>query len=261
LSGVARHDDAVVLGTGLADAAGALGEPTACFPFSRIPGFPAEVSAGQRAEAWSVPVGERRMLVLRGRPHLYEGWNAEDVAHPVRSAAMAGCRTVVITNAAGGIREGLVQGDLVLISDHLNLTALSPLGGSRSSEAERETVSPSPFVDLTDAWSPRLRATSREVAAPALEEGVYAQLPGPHFETPAEIRMLRAMGADLVGMSSVLEAIAARHLGVEVLGISVVTNVAAGLGDGAVHPTSVAAVAHESAVAVGTLVREVLLRS
>ena len=133
----------------------------------------------------------------------------------MRTAAAAGCRTVVLTNAAGGIREGMRVGEPVLISDHLNLTGRSPLHGPR-------------FTDLTDLYSPRLRALAREID-PTLTEGVYAGLPGPHFETPAEIRMLRVLGADLVGMSTVLEAIAARAEGVEVFGLSLVTNLAAGL--------------------------------
>ena len=151
---------------------------------------------------------------MLGRTHLYEGRGVDAVAHGVRTAAAAGCRTVVLTNAAGGLARGHGVGEPVLISDHLNLTGRSPLRGPR-------------FVDLTDLYSPRLRALAREID-PTLAEGVYAGLPGPHFETPAEIRMLRMLGADLVGMSTVLEAIAARAEGVEVFGLSLVTNLAAG---------------------------------
>ncbi len=160
-------------------------------------------------------MGGRRALVLLGRTHLYEGHGPVPVAHGVRTAAAAGCSTVVLTNAAGGIRDGMRVGDPVLISDHLNLTGTSPLHGAR-------------FTDLTDLYSSRLRGLAREID-PSLSEGVYAGLPGPHFETPAEIRMLRGLGADLVGMSTVLEAIAARAEGVEVFGLSLVTNLAAGL--------------------------------
>src|SRR5208282_1756857 len=153
--------------------------------------------------------------------HLYEGLPPAIVVHGVRTAVSAGARVVVLTNAAGGIRSGLTVGEPVLISDHLNLTGKSPLTGPAPSVGQR-------FVDLTDLYSARLRALAR-AADPALAEGVYAALPGPHYETPAEIRMLRALGADLVGMSTALEAIAARHLGAEVLAISLVTNLAAGL--------------------------------
>ena len=153
-------------------------------------------------------------MVLLGRTHLYEGRGVDAVVHGVRTAAAAGCRTVVLTNAAGGVREGLPVGQPVLVSDHLNLTARSPLVGAR-------------FVDLVDLYSARLRGLVRGVD-PTLEEGVYAALPGPHYETAAEIRMLRTLGADLVGMSTALEAIAARAEGLEVLGVSLVTNLAAG---------------------------------
>ena len=182
---------------------------------AELPGFLAPTVAGHGGTIRSVPVGGRRALVLLGRTHLYEGHGPGPVAHGVRTAAAAGCSTVVLTNAAGGIRDGMRVGEPVLISDHLNLTGSSPLHGAR-------------FTDLTDLYSSRLRALAREID-PSLSEGVYAGLPGPHFETPAEIRMLRGLGADLVGMSTVLEAIAARAEGVEVFGLSLVTNLAAGM--------------------------------
>ena len=162
-----------------------------------------------------MPIGEHRVLVLVGRVHAYEGHDLRHVVHPVRTACAAGARIVVLTNAAGGLRPDMPVGQPVLISDHLNLTARSPLVGAQ-------------FVDLTDAYAPRLRRLARE-ADPQLTEGVYAGLPGPHYETPAEIRMLRVLGADLVGMSTVHETIAARAAGAEVLGISLVTNLAAGI--------------------------------
>ena len=192
------------------------------------------------------------MLAFLGRLHLYEGYSAVEVAHPVRTAVAAGCRTIVITNAAGALRPGLLPGDLVLIADHLNLTGVSPL----VSHPTRGGL-PSPFVDLVDAWSPRLRALAKDVAGP-LPEGVYAQVPGPHFETPAEIRMLRTMGADLVGMSSALEAIAARQLGADVLGLSVVTNLAAGLADDGVSPASIIGQGERRAAEVGAIIRKVV---
>ena len=161
-----------------------------------------------------------------GRVHLYEGHAPATVVHGVRTAVAAGCQVVVLTNAAGGIREGYQVGQPVLIRDHLNLTGRSPLGGPPPPEGY-----PSRFTDLTDLYSARLRtlAAGGAGAGEGLAEGVYAALPGPHYETPAEIRMLRTLGADLVGMSTVLEAIAARHLGAEVLAISLVSNLAAGL--------------------------------
>ncbi len=177
--------------------------------------------AGHTPTVRSVSAGPLRVLVFLGRVHLYEGLPPATVVHGVRTAISAGARVVVLTNAAGGIRSGLTVGEPVLISDHLNLTGKSPLTGPAPSVGQR-------FVDLTDLYSPRLRALAREADA-SLAEGVYAMLPGPHYETPAEITMLGRLGADLVGMSTGLEAIAARQLGAEVLGISLVTNLAAGL--------------------------------
>jgi len=251
-----HHDVAIVLGSGLADAAPALGEPRSRIGFCELPGFPAVVAPGQRPELRSVAVGDLSALVFLGRMHLYEGRTPAEVAHPVRTALATGCSTVVITNAAGGIREGFAPGGFVLISDHLNLTGRSPLTGLSKGQGGR-----TPFVDLTDAWSHRLREVARKVDR-SLEEGVYAQLGGPHFETPAEIRMLRTLGADLVGMSSVIELIAARHLGADVLGVSVVTNLAAGMvvEDGAVSAGSIVEVAQSQAGRLGGLIREVLQR-
>jgi purine-nucleoside phosphorylase len=254
LTGTARHDVAVILGTGLTTAAEALGEPRARLAFAQLPGFSQSTNAAQRPEVWSVAIGDHPVLVFLGRPHLYEGRTPAEVAHPVRTAVAAGCHTLVITNASGGLRPGLAPGDLVLISDHLNLTGASPLTGLPAGRDD-----PSAFVDLTDAWSVRLRELALKVDG-SLAEGVYAQLRGPHFETPAEIRMLRGLGADLVGMSSVLEAIAARHLGTEVLGLSVVTNLAAGMAPGSVSPTSLVELARSRAPTLGGIVREVVTR-
>ena len=168
------------------------------------------------------------------------------VVHPVRSACAAGVRTVILTNAAGGLRPDFVVGQSVLISDHLNLTARSPLVGPQ-------------FVDLVDAYSPRLRALAREVD-PDLAEGVYACLPGPHYETPAEIRMLRTLGADLVGMSTVHEAIAARAVGAEVLAVSLVTNAAAGMTGQPLNHEEVLAAGRQSATRTGSLLASVIAR-
>jgi purine-nucleoside phosphorylase len=209
------HDVAVVMGSGWAPAADAFGTTLAGVAIGELPGFAAPTVAGHGGEIRSVQVGPHRVLLFLGRTHLYEGRGVEPVVHGVRTAAATGVRTVVLTNAAGGLRPDHRVGQPVLISDHLNLTARSPLVGAT-------------FVDLTDLYSARLRALAREID-PSLTEGVYAALPGPHFETPAEIRMLTTLGADLVGMSTALEAIAARAAGVEVLGLSMVTNAAAGI--------------------------------
>jgi purine-nucleoside phosphorylase len=210
-----KHDVAVVMGSGWAPAADAFGDVEAAVAIGDLPGFAAPTAVGHGGEIRSVRVGERRVLLFLGRTHLYEGRGVEPVVHGVRTAAAAGVRTVVLTNAAGGLAPEHRIGQPVLISDHLNLTARSPLVGAT-------------FVDLTDLYSARLRRLARQID-PALAEGVYAALPGPHYETPAEIRMLRTLGADLVGMSTALEAIAARAEGVEVLGLSMVTNAAAGI--------------------------------
>ena len=209
------HDVAVVMGSGWAPAADAFGTAEAAVAVAGLPGFAAPTAVGHGGEVRSVRVGERRVLLFLGRTHLYEGRGVEPVVHGVRTAAAAGARTIVLTNAAGGLAPDHRVGQAVLISDHLNLTARSPLVGAT-------------FVDLTDLYSERLRRLAREID-PSLAEGVYAQLPGPHYETPAEIRMLRTLGADLVGMSTALEAIAARAAGAEVLGLSMVTNAAAGI--------------------------------
>jgi purine-nucleoside phosphorylase len=243
-TGVEHHDVAVVLGSGWRPAADLLGPADHELPMAEVPGFPVPAVAGHGGTLRSVAVGERRALVLLGRTHLYEGHGIAPVVHGVRTAAAAGCRTVVLTNAAGGIREGLRVGEPVLIADHLNLLAASPLVGPR-------------FTDLTDLYSPRLRALAREID-PSLTEGVYAGLPGPHFETPAEIRMLRGLGADLVGMSTVLEAIAARAEGVEVFGLSLVTNLAAGMTGQPLDHEEVLAAGRASAERMGGLLRDLV---
>jgi purine-nucleoside phosphorylase len=245
-TGVAEHDVAIVLGSGWAPAADALGAPTAVVPMAELPGFTPPTAAGHGGRVLSVPVGGHRVLVLVGRIHAYEGHELRHVVHPVRAACAAGTRTVVLTNAAGGLRADFEVGQPVLISDHLNLTARSPLVGAQ-------------FVDLVDAYAPRLRALAREID-PALAEGVYAGLPGPHYETPAEIRMLRTLGADLVGMSTVHETIAARAAGAQVLGVSLVTNLAAGMTGKPLSHDEVLAVGRQSATAMGSLLAGVIAR-
>jgi purine-nucleoside phosphorylase len=209
------HDVAVVMGSGWAPAADAFGAAAGSVAIGELPGFAAPTAVGHGGEVRSVEAGGRRVLLFLGRTHLYEGRGVEPVVHGVRTAAAAGVKTVVLTNAAGGLAPEHRVGQAVVIADHLNLTARSPLVGAN-------------FVDLTDLYSARLRKLATELD-PSLTEGVYAALPGPHYETPAEIRMLRTLGADLVGMSTALEAIAARAAGLEVFGLSMVTNAAAGI--------------------------------
>jgi len=252
LTGRDSHDTAVVLGSGWAPAADALGPADAVVPLAELGGFPEPTVPGHVPAVRSVTAGSRRVLVFLGRTHLYEGHEPATVVHGVRTAIAAGCRIVVLTNAAGGIRRGLRPGQPVLISDHINLTGRSPLAGPPPPDGY-----PPRFTDLSQAYSPRLRAIARE-ADPSLEDGVYAALVGPHYETPAEIAMLSAAGADLVGMSTALEAIAARHLGAEVLGVSLVTNLAAGISDQPLDHGEVVATGQHAALRMGTLLAEIL---
>jgi purine-nucleoside phosphorylase len=245
-TGVDRHDVAVILGSGWAPAAAELGDPVAVVPMAELPGFTPPTAAGHGGQVLSLHVGEHRVLVFVGRIHAYEGHELRHVVHPVRAASAAGVGTVVLTNAAGGVREDYSVGQPVLISDHLNLTARSPLVGAQ-------------FVDLTDAYSPRLRTLAREID-PSLSEGVYAGLPGPHYETPAEIRMLRALGADLVGMSTVHETIAARAAGAQVLAVSLVTNLAAGMTGKPLSHQEVLEAGRRSATRMGALLGAVIAR-
>ena len=239
-----RHDVAVVLGSGWAPAAAAIGEPTAQLPMTEIPGFGTPSAQGHAGTVQSIVIGSTRVLVFLGRIHAYEGHPLARVVHPVRTAAAAGAKTVVLTNAAGGIRPGMRVGQPVLISDQLNLTGRSPLDGAH-------------FVNMVDAYSPVLRDAARSVD-PDLVEGVYAGLPGPQYETPAEIRMLGVLGADLVGMSTVHETIAARAAGLDVLGLSLVTNLAAGITGEALDHAEVLAVGRDSAERMGMLLRSVI---
>ncbi|MDQ6687368.1 MAG: purine-nucleoside phosphorylase [Actinomycetota bacterium] len=215
LTGIEQYDVALVLGSGWLPAVDALGETVAEVSSHEIPGFAPPAVAGHAGKIRAVRAGKRSLLVFLGRTHLYEGLGTRPVVHGVRTAAAAGCHTVVLTNGCGGLNEAWSPGTPVLIRDHINLTATSPVEGAS-------------FVDLTDLYSQRLRALCREVDD-SLEEGVYVQFRGPHYETPAEIGMVRTIGGDLVGMSTAVEAIAAREAGMEVLGISLVTNLAAGI--------------------------------
>lgn len=243
-AGVDSHDIALVLGSGWGQAADLIGETICELPAAEVPGFHSPVVAGHGGTLRSVRVGDTGAvaLVLGARTHFYEDRGVRAVAHGVRTAAAAGCSTLVLTNGCGGLDPDWAPGTPVLISDHLNLTAASPLEGAT-------------FVDLTDLYSARLRGVAREIA-PSLDEGVYAQFRGPHYETPAEVRMARIMGADLVGMSTALEAIAAREAGLEILGISLVTNLAAGVSD---EPLSHAEVI-EAGQAAGPRISDLLAR-
>ena len=243
---------AVVLGSGLSDLAEDLvGGET--IPFDRIEGMPASGVAGHRGALFAGEVGSTPTLVFAGRAHLYEGHDPQLVTYPVRAAIGAGCSIVVLTNAAGGIRPGLEIGAPCLISDHLNLTGTTPLFGPND-----DTVGPR-FLDLSEVYSERLRTLAHEVD-PELQEGVYAGLLGPTYETPAEVKMLQTIGADLVGMSTVHEAIAARYLGAEVLGISVVSNLAAGIGETPLDHSEVAAAGKRATARLTTLLRGVIER-
>ena len=253
LTGVPRHDVVVVMGSGWQAAADALGDGVGIdVPVTELDGFAVPSAMGHGGSLRSIKIGGHRVLVLLGRVHLYEGHDAARIAHGIRVAHASGARVAVLTNGAGCLRRDWAVGQPVLISDHINLTGRSPLTGPNP---------PSPFagrfVDLTDAYSPRLRALARTVDS-SLPEGVYLGLTGPHFETPAEIRMAAGMGADLVGMSTVLETIAARHLGMEVLGLSLATNLAAGISETPLSAEEVIAAGADAAGRIGLLLKAIV---
>ncbi len=216
-TGGASHDIALVLGSGWAPTADLIGRTETTVDNTEVPGFAKAAVAGHSGSMRSVRIegSGKRALVFGTRTHLYEGRGVRPVVHAVRTAAAAGCSTVVLTNGCGGLDVEWLPGTPVLIRDHINLTGVSPIEGAT-------------FVDLTDLYTPGLRELAREVD-PSLDEGVYVQFGGPHYETPAEVAMARVLGGDLVGMSTALEAIAARQCGMDVLGISLVTNLAAGI--------------------------------
>ncbi|KQX74964.1 purine-nucleoside phosphorylase [Aeromicrobium sp. Root472D3] len=245
-TGGGDHDIALVMGSGWLPAADALGTPEHEVPLAELPGFSAPAVQGHGGTVRSVRLGDKRLLIFLGRTHFYEGKGVAAVVHGVRTAAAAGVSTLVLTNGCGGLNPAWSPGTPVLISDHINMTATSPLEGAH-------------FVDLTDLYSSRLRALCRE-ADPSLDEGVYVQLPGPHYETPAEIGMVRAIGGDLVGMSTTLEAIAARAAGLEVLGISLVTNAAAGMTGEPLNHEEVLEAGRAAATRMGALLGDILPR-
>jgi purine-nucleoside phosphorylase len=248
-TGVDRHDAAVVLGSGLSEYARNLDDAIA-IPYEDIPGFAVPQVVGHGGLLLSVPMEGKRLLVLAGRVHAYEGWTMSEVVFGVRAAVSTGVRNVMLTNAAGGVSEQLSPGDLVIISDHLNLTGKSPLTGPND-----DRVGPR-FPDMSDVYSPELRAelagVFREVGVEP-HEGVYAWFSGPSYETPAEVRMAGILGADLVGMSTVPEAIAARHMGANVVAVSLVTNLAAGISPTPLSHDEVTATAERTASTISSV--------
>jgi purine-nucleoside phosphorylase len=233
-------DLALVLGSGWSAAADDLGEPIGSCPLAELPGFSAPTVVGHGGELRVVRTAAGKVAaVLTGRTHFYEGKGVPQVVHGVRTVAAAGARTLVLTNGCGGLNRDWAPGTPVLISDHINLTGATPLVGAT-------------FVDMTDAYAPRLREVARTVD-PDLPEGVYVQFHGPNFETPAEVRMAGVLGGDLVGMSTALETIAAREAGLEVLGISLVTNLAAGISPTPLHHEEVLEAGREAAPQLRTL--------
>lgn len=247
-SGIATHDVALVMGSGWVGAVDALGTPTFECNAEDITGFfpPAVEGHSGKVRSYEIKDGDRtiRALVFLGRTHLYEGKGMEPVVHGVRTAVKAGCKVIILTNACGGINTSFRVGQPVLIRDHISLTAQSPLVGAT-------------FVDLTDLYSKRIRAIMKS-ADSSLQEGVYVHWRGPTYETPAEIHMMRTLGADLVGMSTVPEAIAAHALGAEVLGISLVTNAAAGVTGEKLNHEEVIAAGKAAASSMGELLAKTI---
>jgi purine-nucleoside phosphorylase len=216
LTGVEQHDIALTLGSGWGKAADIIGETVATIPATEVTGFSKPALEGHVGTLRSIRTPDgKHVLVIGARTHYYEDHGVRRVVHSVRTAAATGAKIMVLTNGAGGIRETWTPGQPVLISDHINLTADSPLEGAT-------------FIDLTDLYSKRLRDVARGID-PSLDEGVYTQFRGPHYETPAEVQMAKAIGGHIVGMSTALEAIAAREAGMEILGFSLITNLAAGI--------------------------------
>lgn len=245
-TGIDHHDVAVVLGSGWVPAADQLGTTRAELSVTDLPHFAPPAVEGHAGRVRSIDAGGLNVLVFLGRTHLYEEHGVDAVTHGVRTAAAAGCRTVVLTNGCGGLDPQWTPGTPVLIRDHINLTGTTPLHGAH-------------FVDLTDLYSRRLRALCHEVD-PGLPEGVYVQFRGPMYETPAEIGMVRAIGGTLAGMSTALEAIVARSLGLEVLGLSLVTNAAAGMTGEPLNHEEVLSAGQAAAERMGALLAQVIVR-
>jgi purine-nucleoside phosphorylase len=245
LTGVEKHDIALTLGSGWGKAADLIGETTATIAASDVPGFSKPALEGHVGTLRSVllPSG-KRALVIGARTHYYENHGVRRVVHSVRTAAATGATTMILTNGAGGIKETWAPGTPVLISDHLNLTADSPLEGAT-------------FIDLTDLYSKRLREIAKTID-PSLDEGVYTQFRGPHYETPAEVQMAKTMGGHIVGMSTALEAIAAREAGMEILGMSLITNLAAGIQTTPLSHQEVIQAGRDAEVQISSLLAEIV---
>ena len=243
----------IVLGSGLGAVADAVADPI-LIPYAEIPHFPQSTVAGHSGRIVAGLLGEVPVVVMQGRVHFYEGYTPHQVTFPMRVLGALGLQAVVLTNAAGGIAEGYRIGQLVALSDHINHMGFNPVAGPNEPRFGFKPGSGLRFFDMTEAYSKRLRSLAHEAAAAEgfpLDEGVSLAVSGPSFETPAEIRAFRTLGATLVGMSTVPETIVARHMGIEVLGISCVTNLASGLG---ATPLS-----HEEVFAAGRLVEQKLL--
>jgi purine-nucleoside phosphorylase len=255
--GVTSAQVAIVLGSGLTAASASLTDVRS-IAYAQLPCFPETTVAGHPGRLLLGRMAGKSALVLCGRVHAYEGYAPTEIGFGVRVAAALGAGTVVVTNVAGGIEPGLAVGEIVCIRDHLNLTGLSPLAG-----ANDERLGPR-FVDMTDTYTPALRVLAAQVAqtlgGKPLREGVYAGMCGPSYETPAEVRMLRALGADLVGMSTVHEVIAARHAGLRVLGLSLVANPAAGVLGTPLRHEDVTSAAAGGAARMGELLQGVVAR-
>ena len=222
----------IVLGSGLGAVADAVADPVVV-PYAEIPHFPQSTVVGHSGRIVAGLLGGVPVVVMQGRVHFYEGYTPQQVTFPMRVLGALGLRAVVLTNAAGGIKDGYKLGQLVALADHINFMGFNPLNGPNEQRFGFQPGAGLRFFDMTEAYSKQLRSLAREAAEAEgfpLEEGVYLAVPGPSFETPAEIRAFRTLGATLVGMSTVPETMVARHMGIEVLGISCVTNLAAGLG-------------------------------
>ena len=245
LTGVAQHDIALTLGSGWGKAAELIGETIATIPATEVTGFSKPALEGHVGTLRSVrTAGGKHVLVIGARTHYYEDHGVRRVVHSVRTAAATGATTMVLTNGAGGIKREWTPGQPVLISDHINLTADSPLQGAT-------------FIDLTDLYSTRLRDLARTID-PSLDEGVYVQFRGPHYETPAEVQMAKTIGGHIVGMSTALEAIAARQAGMEILGFSLITNLAAGIQTTPLSHTEVIEAGREAEPVISALLARVI---
>jgi purine-nucleoside phosphorylase len=235
----------IILGSGLGAFASQV-ENAVTIPYADIPHFPQSTVVGHSGKLVLGTIGGVQVAVMQGRVHAYEGYTAEEVVFPARVLGLLGCKTLIVTNAAGGIRSSLRPGELVVLSDHINLTGMNAAGGPNEPRFAMTPGAGQRFFDMSTVYTPKLRALAVMEADKQgfdLTEGVYLAVLGPSFETPAEIRAFRTLGADLVGMSTVHEVIIARHMGLDVLGISLVTNMAAGVVDQAID--------HEDVLEIG----------